>query len=139
MMATAESRRARLRELIRTKYNGVARQFALAAGKPEGQINDMLSTPPRKSFGEKVARAMEEKAGLPDGYFDTHGLAAPAFQVSELAPPDYSAKKTTPPFSEEEQMLVAGYRVANPERQQIIRDLAKQALEFFEQRNEQSN
>lgn len=28
--------------------------------KPERQINDMLSKPPRKTFGEKVAKAMEE-------------------------------------------------------------------------------
>lgn len=93
-MATAESRRAVLKELIRTRYDGVARQLAIAAGKPESQINDMLSDPPRKSFGEKVARQMEAKLGLVDGYFDRQighgnqpGTAAENAAIYVLWPP----------------------------------------------------
>lgn len=69
-MSSADTRRAVLRTLIKTRYSGVSRQFALAVKKPEGQINDMLSDPPRKSFGEKVARQLEDRAGLTPGYFD---------------------------------------------------------------------
>lgn len=69
-MTSADTRRAVLRELIRTKFGGVARQLAIAAGKPEGQINDMLANPPRKAFGEKVARQLEQRLGLDPGYFD---------------------------------------------------------------------
>jgi len=82
-MSISDIRRAVLRELIRSRFDGVARQLALAAKKPEGQINDMLSVPPRKSFGEKVARQMENKLALPPGYFDqiansvTTGKVAP--------------------------------------------------------------
>ena len=69
-MATASIRRDVLRALITKQYGGIARQFAIAAKKPAGQINDMLATPPRKSFGEKVARQIEKELGLIDGYFD---------------------------------------------------------------------
>lgn len=66
----ADIRRKALRKLIDERFGGVARQLAIACKKPEGQINDMLSTPPRKAFGEKVARQMEETLGLPSGHFD---------------------------------------------------------------------
>jgi hypothetical protein len=82
-MATAESRRAVLKELIRTRYDGVARQLAIAAGKPESQINDMLSDPPRKSFGEKVARQIEFNLGLADGYFDRKTTTEPQHVQAE--------------------------------------------------------
>ena len=72
-MAPDEIRRAALKELIRTRYKGVARHLALDAGKPDGQINDMISNPPRKSFGEKVARQLEKRLDLPPGYFDRLG------------------------------------------------------------------
>ncbi len=55
-------RRANLRALIQRQYHGVARHFSLAVDKPEGQINDMLADPPRKSFGERVARQIESLA-----------------------------------------------------------------------------
>jgi len=83
-MANADSRRDVLRNLIRTRYHGVARHLAIAAGKPEGQINDMLSNPPRKSFGEKVARQLEDKLALPTGYFDRPEAShEPAGGISE--------------------------------------------------------
>ena len=61
-MDIQETRRRVLRELIKTRNNGVVRQFASEIGKPDGQINDMLATPPRKSFGERVARQIESLA-----------------------------------------------------------------------------
>jgi len=67
-MANKETRRERLRELINQRFDGIARRFALAAKKPDGQINDMLAG--RKSFGEKVARQIETTLGLPPLYFD---------------------------------------------------------------------
>ena len=68
-------RREALRDLIKHRYDGVARQLAIAAKKPAGQINYMLSTPPRKTFGEKVARQIEHEMGLEPGYLDKPPLA----------------------------------------------------------------
>lgn len=45
-MDIQETRRAVLRSLIKRRNDGVVRQFAIDIGKPDGQINDMLSTPP---------------------------------------------------------------------------------------------
>lgn len=70
-------RREALRNLIANEYGGVVRQFAKAAGKPDGQINDMLSDPPRKSFGEKVARGLEAAVGLPSGFLDAPRCGQP--------------------------------------------------------------
>lgn len=70
-MKINEIRRLRLRQVIDSApFNGSAAEFSRAVGKPERQINDMLSTPPRKSFGEKVASAMCEKLGKSTDYFD---------------------------------------------------------------------
>lgn len=62
-------RRAVLRTLIGTHHSST-RQFAIHINKPDGQINDMLANPPRKSFGERIARAIENKYPLPPGFFD---------------------------------------------------------------------
>lgn len=77
-MDIADVRRSVLKALIANRFGNVARQFAIAAGKAEGQINDMLSDPPRKSFGEKVARNIEKKLGLQIGYFDNIDNGAPS-------------------------------------------------------------
>jgi hypothetical protein len=70
---SADNRRKALATLIESRFDGVARQLALAIGKPERQINDMLSEPPRKSFGERVAREIEQKLNLPVYFLDRAG------------------------------------------------------------------
>lgn len=72
-MDIQDIRRAVLKALIKQRHGGVARQFALMVKKPDGQINDMLSVPPRKSFGERIARSLEKSylpSPLPSGYLD---------------------------------------------------------------------
>lgn len=66
-----EIRRKNLQSLV-DQY-GLA-EVARAVKKPASQINDMLAG--RKSFGEKVARAMEDEwsSALHIGYFDTPQL-----------------------------------------------------------------
>lgn len=78
-MNIQDTRRAVLRALIKQRHGDVARQFAMAVKKPDGQINDMLSDPPRKSFGERIARSLEQNyqpTPLPIGYFDDPKNAA---------------------------------------------------------------
>jgi len=67
MKKLADIRKAQLQKLIdETSLAEVARRL----GKPDRQLNDMLAN--RKSFGEKVARNMEENANpvLPKYYFE---------------------------------------------------------------------
>lgn len=60
-------RRDRLREWIRDHYDGNVSRYAEIVGKKQSQIADMLDE--RKSFGEKVAGALEGKTpGMPSGY-----------------------------------------------------------------------
>lgn len=63
----AEIRREKLRQIVEEMgLAAAARRF----GKPDRQINDMLAK--RKSFGERVAREMEEvfAPDLPAGWLD---------------------------------------------------------------------
>lgn len=77
-MDTADIRREVLRTIIDREFDGVARRLASHVQKPDGQINDMLATPPRKSFGEKIARYIESQCGLARGYLDDPGNIAGA-------------------------------------------------------------
>lgn len=92
-------RRANLRALIQRQYHGVARQFSLAVGKPEGQINDMLANPPRKAFGERIARQLETLAKIPRGYLDdpaNTSRADPSHQANEPAAEPYQSSRLSP-------------------------------------------
>lgn len=64
-MESSEIRRAVLRALVAKNTLAVT---ARMLKKPDRQLNDMAAG--RKSFGDKVARAMEENAGLPRYYFE---------------------------------------------------------------------
>lgn len=74
-MKIQEVRRARLRRFIDERYEGNVSRFAAAAGKSQSQIADMLDL--RKSFGERVARSLEEKLGLPGGWLDQDDESSP--------------------------------------------------------------
>ncbi len=92
-------RRANLRALIQRQYHGVARHFSLAVDKPEGQINDMLADPPRKAFGERIARQLETLANIPRGYLDDSAntnRADPSHQANEPAAAPYQASRLSP-------------------------------------------
>ena len=70
------NRRRRLRKLIDEKYGSQA-GFVRTTGENQGEVSDLLKS---KSFGEKKARSLEVKCGLPEGWLDVDEDAA-------LAPP----------------------------------------------------
>lgn len=75
MNELAELRKANLRAIVeRDGLTSAARRFQ----KPDRQLNDMLAG--RKSFGEKVARAMERSydPSLPPGWLDLPPAASPS-------------------------------------------------------------
>ncbi len=68
-------RRKALRTLIDDgRWAGNVTAFAKEVGKPQSQVQDMLDG--RKAFGEKVARQLESKAGLPAGALDGNQASA---------------------------------------------------------------
>lgn len=85
-MDIADTRRKNLQRLVQSEGLSVV---ARKCGKPDRQINDMLSG--RKSFGEKVARAIEKKYApeKPAGWLDAErsrsGYESPANSTKPLA------------------------------------------------------
>ncbi len=71
-LAVYAVRRANLRELINSKYEGNRSRFARETGKNVNLINLTLTSNPdlRRNVGEKLARDIEAAAGLPHGWMD---------------------------------------------------------------------
>lgn len=63
-----EIRRNRLAYLLRTRYNGSRGELAAAAALSAGRITQLLDS--QGVFGERAARALEEKLSLPDRWLD---------------------------------------------------------------------
>lgn len=65
-MNIQDIRRERLRQLIADRYKSQA-DFVAATGENQGEVSALLKD---KSFGEKKARKLELKCGLPAGWLD---------------------------------------------------------------------
>lgn len=78
-----EGRRRRLREWIDAHYGGVQAAFIEQTGINQGELSGLLKS---KSFGEKRARSLEEKAGMPPFFLDGSRTAAvaPGDEIGEL-------------------------------------------------------
>ena len=85
-MDVQTNRRERLRQFIEEQHAGNVSRFAASVGKSQPQIADMLNG--RKSFGERVARSLEESLGISAGYFDR---ASDTEHRNEAAPEGFVA------------------------------------------------
>lgn len=83
MQDIAEIRRAKLKSLISQYPSQVA--FATAVEKSPQQIGGMISG--SKSFGRKIARDIETKLGLPEGYLDQPENESKFIKLSSLDNP----------------------------------------------------
>ena len=83
-----EHRRKRLLALIADRYDGDRQQVCDASGMSESRLAQLLSSSYRRGqgFGEKAARALEERLHLDPLYFDQ-------FAVGEMATP-YVVRQT---------------------------------------------
>jgi len=82
-MEIQDIRRARLAQLIQEKYEGSQARFVDETGENQGEVSGLLRT---KAFGEKKARKLEEKCGLPRGWFDTDPTAEPVSEAAAVRP-----------------------------------------------------
>lgn len=129
-MNTPDIRRAVLRTLINRDFEGISRRLALHLGKPDGQINDMLATPPRKSFGERIARTIEDLYPLPPGYLDqienviVIDTPNTALKLQEPEPPTYAR----PQKYSKQALAVAAYYDMLPVDQQAEFEAALVAI-----------
>jgi len=78
-MTIQDTRRERLAQLIQEHYESQA-DFVAKTGESQSEISGLLKT---KSFGEKKARKIEARCGLPPGWLDG---------IAELASPNNLVK-----------------------------------------------
>jgi hypothetical protein len=71
-----DTRRRRLTEIVRTRFGGVESALAERVGRQPTYIHDLLHSD-RKSFGEKIARMLEDELALPRGHLDQPDGVAP--------------------------------------------------------------
>ena len=67
-MNTASIRRHNLLTICETTFKGNETALSRKLEKAASQIHDMLNG--KKAFGEKIARSIEQKLNLPQGYLD---------------------------------------------------------------------
>lgn len=68
MDTKAEIRRKRLVQLIQDRFGGNQTEFAEQVGRRQSAVSDMVRG--AKSFGEKIARDIELRLGLPELWLD---------------------------------------------------------------------
>lgn len=66
-MTAQDTRRARLAKLINEKFAGSQTRFIEVTGESQSEVSGLLRS---KSFGERKARKIEQRAGLPPGWLD---------------------------------------------------------------------
>jgi hypothetical protein len=62
-------RRQKLRSLLETKYGNDRQRLIKAAQMTKGRLSQLLD--PARPFKDRAARNLEERLGLPAGYFDS--------------------------------------------------------------------
>lgn len=91
--------------LIKSRFHGNNSAFARAVDRSASQINDMLAEPPRKPYGEKLARAFEVKLGLPPHTLDSENTPPP---IAAEERKQYAAHLHAPlPVSDEARRVAA--------------------------------
>jgi hypothetical protein len=79
-MTTQDTRRARLAQLIQEKYGGSQTKFVEETGESQSEVSGLLRS---KSFGERKARKIEQKAGLTPGWLDGITLVDEAHRAEQ--------------------------------------------------------
>lgn len=78
-MAIGETRRANLRWLIDTEFDGIDAKLARQVGLHPSQISRALSAGSGAGIGNRLARRIEEKTGKPEGWMDEVHLFSEGF------------------------------------------------------------
>ncbi|MTW11409.1 hypothetical protein GM658_12460 [Pseudoduganella eburnea] len=118
-MQIQDIRRQRLSQLIRERYDNSQAKMVEDTGENQGEISGLLRT---KSFGEKKARKLETKAGLPVGWMDSPDMPYHMASTSDagvrpalVSIPTKTAAKANVSLvwaDEDELKLLTAYRLA---------------------------
>lgn len=124
-MEIQDTRRTRLRLAIKDLAGDNLTALANRAGKPPSQFSDVLSG--RKPFGEKLARDIELRLGLPQGWLDESTTTYRDAKPRGPAP-------AMPPVTADELNLLTVYRTADAEAKEVIREQAEQIAKLSKKR-----
>lgn len=83
MEAIQQIRRNNLSKLLSERFGGNMAALSRAAEKSAPLFSDIMAEPPRKGFGERLARSVEERLDLPAGWLDS---SEPLVTDPELSP-----------------------------------------------------
>lgn len=98
-----ETRRKRLRALVKERFHESPTEFGAAIDRPQDYVSRLLSNAAhRKNLGEKLARHIEHELALPVGWLDETSENK-GLRVSESPPPPYAK-----PGKNDYPMLLAG-------------------------------
>jgi hypothetical protein len=123
MNKLVETRREMLKGLVE-KHGLTATGIRL--GKPARQLRDMIAG--RKSFGDKVARAMEEEGELPPYYFDGIETEAKVKDLYTTGPDGKKVLNVANNINTFEEMLLMCFRGMNLSHKE---ELLYQANHFY--------
>lgn len=93
-MQIQDIRRARLAQLIEEKYEGSQARFIDETGENQGEVSGLLRA---KSFGERKARKLEDKCGLPKGWLDVEPASGDAISEREPQRPTLTVVENVEP------------------------------------------
>jgi hypothetical protein len=85
MTEIADIRRANLRRILAERFGGNTAALSRMTERAAPIYHAILSTPPQKGFGEKLARHIEKKLDLEHGWLDTDELLV---RDPDLSPSD---------------------------------------------------
>ncbi len=119
-------RRRRLKKLIEEQYKSQA-DFVRSTGENQGEVSGLLNS---KSFGEKKARNLEAKCGLPAGWMDVDDELEPAGNQATATP-----QTGAPPWMAPEAFeLLSLYYEADPDGRAEIMNTARDFRRVNQQR-----
>jgi len=114
-MNIQDTRRARLAQLIEEQYGGSQTKFVEKTGENQSEISGLLRT---KSFGERKARKLEERAGVECGWLDMSATPSPqegsrndtpVHYIPKAKPVEHSVKRGYVAAQEEPEWMALVY------------------------------
>jgi len=110
-------RRARLVALIDKRFRGDRQAFLKKADLSKGRLTQLLDA--KETFGERAARSLEKRLGLPAMWFDVTDEALPGYPTDG---------RLLVPITLQEEKLLMYFKLLSPaQRDVMINDAREQA------------
>lgn len=130
-----ERRRQALRDYLRETLKGDRTLLIDKSGLSKGRIAQLLN--PEQPFGEKAARELERRLGLPSEYLERRGRASVAPKPGALLYPDLTSEQREilrlcePLFEDEKAALLDQLRAAHDNALKRIQEIRRRGLDKF--------